>query len=177
MTKKKNTVWAVCFTFAGAELLKKLLKDGKPGGTEVSAWKKGSGPWPKDCRFKDIKTSLTEWMGEAFKEAGGILVIGAAGIAVRAASPWIRDKFQDPAMVVMDEKGKFAVPVLSGHWGRANELASRLADISGGTAVITTATDVEKRLLLMCLRRKTACGFRTGRRQNRYRRIFWLGFR
>ena len=145
MTKKKNTVWAVCFTFAGAELLKKLLKDGKPGGTEVSAWKKGSGPWPKDCRFKDIKTSLTGWMGEAFKEAGGILVIGAAGIAVRAASPWIRDKFQDPAMVVMDEKGKFAVPVLSGHWGRANELASRLADISGGTAVITTATDVEKR--------------------------------
>ena len=48
-------------------------------------------------------------------------------------------------MVVMDEKGKFAVPVLSGHWGRANELASRLAAISGGTAVITTATDVEKR--------------------------------
>ena len=177
MTKKKNTVWAVCFTFAGAELLKKLLKDGKPGETEVSAWKKGSGPWPEDCRFKDIKTSLTEWMGEAFKEAGGILVIGAAGIAVRAASPWIRDKFQDPAMVVMDEKGKFAVPVLSGHWGRANELASRLAAISGGTAVITTATDVERDLLLMCLRRKTACGFRTGRRQNRYRRIFWLGFR
>ncbi len=143
--RRKNTVWAVCFTFAGAALLDRLLKGLRRKKADVLAWKKGSGPWPEDGGFKEIDTPLTEWMGQAFQEAGSILVVGATGIAVRAASPWIRDKFDDPAMVVMDEKGRFAIPVLSGHWGRANELASGLAALSGGTAVITTATDVENR--------------------------------
>ncbi len=137
------SIWAVCFTAAGAKLLARIADKLSRESISISLWKKGSGPWPENERIKEMPTSLTEWMGEAFQKSGGILVIGAAGIAVRAAAPWIQDKFKDPPLVVMDEQGRFAIPVLSGHWGGANALAVKLAAITGGRAAITTATDVE----------------------------------
>ena len=68
--------------------------------------------------------------------------VGAAGIAVRAIAPHVRDKFSDPAVVSVDEAGRFAVPLLSGHVGGANELARRVAALTGGQAAVSTATDV-----------------------------------
>ncbi|EIT3882662.1 cobalt-precorrin 5A hydrolase, partial [Listeria monocytogenes] len=53
----------------------------------------------------------------------------------------IEDKLSDPAVLVMDEHGKFIISLLSGHVGGANELTERIATITGGAAVITTATD------------------------------------
>lgn len=69
------------------------------------------------------------------------IVIGAAGVAVRSAAPYLTHKSSDPAMVVCDERGRFAVSLLSGHWGGGNDWARRVAAITGGEAVITTATD------------------------------------
>ncbi len=73
---------------------------------------------------------------------GRLVFIMAAGIVVRTIAPLLRDKKKDPAVVVLDEKGKFAVSLLSGHLGGANEAAREIAAFLGGKAVITTASDV-----------------------------------
>ena len=86
--------------------------------------------------------SLSQWTAEHFPRAGALVFVGAAGIAVRAIAPHIRSKTQDPAVVVVDEGAHWAVPVLSGHLGGANDLARRIAAVCGAQAVITTATDV-----------------------------------
>ena len=85
--------------------------------------------------------SLAEWTGEAFLQAQGLVFVGAAGIAVRAIAPFVKSKVSDPAVVVVDECGRFAVPILSGHLGGANDLARSIAAACGAAAVITTATD------------------------------------
>ena len=74
---------------------------------------------------------------ENFKEN-----LRATGIVVRILAPLIVHKTSDPAVVVLDQKGKHAISLLSGHLGGANDLAREMAAISGGEAVITTATDV-----------------------------------
>lgn len=86
--------------------------------------------------------SLREWTGAQFAAADALIFVGACGIAVRAVAPCVRDKLTDPAVVSVDEAGRFAVPLLSGHVGGANALARRVAAITAGTAVISTATDV-----------------------------------
>lgn len=88
---------------------------------------------------------LREWTGQMFAAAEAILFIGATGIAVRSIAPYLEHKTKDPAVVVMDEKGIFAISLLSGHIGGANELAGTLANLTGAIPVITTATDVNGR--------------------------------
>ena len=89
--------------------------------------------------------SLENWTRDRFRASDGLIFISACGIAVRAVAPWVRDKLTDPAVVSVDEKGTFAVPLLSGHVGGANDLARAVAELTGGTAVVSTATDVNRR--------------------------------
>lgn len=86
--------------------------------------------------------SLDEWTQMGFREADALVYIGAAGIAVRAIAPYLKSKASDPAVVVIDENGRFVIPIASGHLGGANDLARRISHICGAQAVITTATDV-----------------------------------
>lgn len=85
---------------------------------------------------------LEQWTGRMFAERGAIIFISACGIAVRAVAPHLKGKERDPAVVALDESGAYVIPLLSGHLGGANALARRTAGITGGKAVITTATDI-----------------------------------
>ncbi|MBS3983181.1 MAG: cobalt-precorrin 5A hydrolase [Dethiobacter sp.] len=84
---------------------------------------------------------LRELVCRRFQIDEALVLIMASGIAVRILAPLLRDKQSDPAVVVMDEDGRFAISLLSGHWGGANALAERLAQTVGALPVITTATD------------------------------------
>ncbi len=86
--------------------------------------------------------SLIAWTEERFRSCRAIVFVGATGIAVRAVAPYLKSKAEDPAIVSLDEGGRFVIPLVSGHLGGANALAREIAALCGGTAVITTATDV-----------------------------------
>ncbi|MGX7058551.1 cobalt-precorrin 5A hydrolase [Vagococcus humatus] len=86
---------------------------------------------------------FTTSMPELFSAYEGLICIMATGIVVRSIAPLLKDKRQDPGVIVMDELGQFAISLLSGHIGGGNELARLLEKHIGCTAVITTATDVQ----------------------------------
>ena len=88
------------------------------------------------------KENFKENLRAGFKQYDSLVCIMATGIVVRILAPLIVHKTSDPAVVVLDQKGHYAISLLSGHLGGANDLAREMAAISGGEAVITTATDV-----------------------------------
>ena len=128
------TVAVIAFTRRGAELGRKLAA--ALGGALYAparfAADAGAEPVP----------ALAAWTAARWEDSDALVFVGAAGIAVRAVAPHVRDKFTDPAVVSVDEEGRFAVPLLSGHVGGANELALRVAELTGGQAAVSTATDV-----------------------------------
>ena len=85
--------------------------------------------------------ALNDWTASAFDESDALIFVGAAGIAVRAVAPYLKSKAEDPAVLAVDETGAYVIPILSGHLGGANALARQVAALTGGQAVITTATD------------------------------------
>jgi len=91
---------------------------------------------------------LRKTMQHCWHEYDALVCIMASGIVVRTLAPLIKDKRSDPAVVVCDERGQFAVSLLSGHLGGANALAARVAAITGGRPVITTASDVQGKTAL-----------------------------
>lgn len=97
---------------------------------------KGLYPDARILKFKSGSVS------DLWGRCKNLIFIMAAGIVVRTIAPLIRDKRTDPAVVVLDEKGDFAISLLSGHLGGANEVSKEIADFLGGKAVITTASDV-----------------------------------
>lgn len=86
--------------------------------------------------------TLEEWTAEGFRSGEPLVFVGAVGIAVRAIAPYVKSKTSDPAVVVVDEGGTYAIALLSGHLGGANDLARQIAAVSKAQAIITTATDV-----------------------------------
>lgn len=88
------------------------------------------------------KENFKENLRAGFGRYDSLVCIMATGIVVRILAPLIVHKTSDPAVVVLDQKGKYAISLLSGHLGGANDLAREMAVISDGEAVITTATNV-----------------------------------
>lgn len=108
---------------------------------------------PEGNRFRsvvpqEIKTevlyysgTLKDILGQVFHRHEEFVMIMAAGIVVRSISSYLASKRDDPAVVVVDNGGKYVVSLLSGHLGGANKLSREVAAILGGQAVITTASE------------------------------------
>ena len=110
--------------FAGSELLVLRKYTGQAG--------KGATPFDQELR---------QLVRDLWPDTDGFVFIMATGIVVRLIACNLEGKVLDPAVVVMDDAGKFAISLLSGHLGGANELACRCAFLTGSREVITTATD------------------------------------
>lgn len=83
---------------------------------------------------------------ESYRLHAQWIMVAASGIAVRFLDGLPADKHTDPALVVLDEAGRFAVALLAGHEGGANALAYRVANVVGAVPVVTTATEALKPL-------------------------------
>jgi cobalt-precorrin 5A hydrolase len=128
----------IAITRNGAQLGRRL-RDGL-AGAELYVSGRYAGKAGKERQTFD-PADLKSLVPTLWKEYDGLVFIMATGIVVRMIAPLLESKESDPAVVVMDDAGRFAVSLLSGHLGGANELAERCSFISGSRAVITTATD------------------------------------
>ncbi len=81
-----------------------------------------------------------------FYEYDAIIAIMASGILIRSIAPLVESKLTDPAVINIDDNGKFVISTLSGHLGGANELTNKIASLIDATPVITTSTDVNNKL-------------------------------
>ncbi len=88
---------------------------------------------------------LTDAVALEFNRHAGHIFIMSTGIVVRAIATLIQHKTVDPAVVVIDDNGRFVISLLSGHIGGANRLANDVAGILGAIPVVTTATDVNRK--------------------------------
>lgn len=122
---------AICFTEAGRRLGERLRRALEQTDIQMTL----------SCGFGPRKAPLRAWTDAAWRAGGALLFIGAAGIAVRAVAPLAAHKTRDPAVLALDECGRFCIPLLSGHIGGANALARRIGALCGAQAVLTTATD------------------------------------
>lgn len=134
----------ISFTANGARLCAKLCGKMREAGYECE----GTVPEKYRCTKTDEtfvkvnRLSLHEWAEVRFGCMDILIFIGAAGIAVRAIGPFIKDKLTDPAVIVVDERGQFAISLLSGHVGGANRITKEVAELIGAVPVITTASDI-----------------------------------
>ncbi len=88
--------------------------------------------------------NLSETVRAEFPRYDALIFLMATGIAVRMIAPCLRGKLTDPAVITVDEQARFAISLLSGHVGGANDLTQRVSDILGAIPVITTATDARQ---------------------------------
>jgi cobalamin biosynthesis protein CbiG len=72
-----------------------------------------------------------------------LILVMPSGIAIRAIAPLLGHKATDPAIICLDEAGRFVIPLLGGHQAGANGLAHQIASLTGGQAVVTTASDIQ----------------------------------
>jgi len=91
---------------------------------------------------------LQQLVRNIFKDFSGLIFVMATGIVIRVIAPLINDKYTDPAIVVVDDVGRYAISMLSGHEGRANTLTYKIAGILHTNAVITTGTEAQKDIIV-----------------------------
>lgn len=97
-----------------------------------------------DSQINWFEDSTTVKVGDLFKTHEALICIFSLGAVIRLVSPHMKDKKTDPAVVVIDDTGKFVISTLSGHLGGANQLTEDIAKVLDATPVITTAADVNK---------------------------------
>lgn len=141
----------ICFSLTGLETASRLKTEFEKQGHRVLLASKSK--YLKDS----IQESVLKWTESRFSADDGILFVGACGIAVRSIAPYVASKKSDPAVLVIDECGKFVISLLSGHLGGANELALTASEILNAQAVVTTATDLHECFAVDIFAKKNGC--------------------
>ena len=128
----EGPIWGLGFSDAANGLLSQLLQ-----GVVVDQLVSGG-----------ASPSASETLASAWPHSAGFVVVGATGLVTRLIAPLLQDKRRDPAVVVVDPLGRFAIPLLGGHGAGAEALSQRVAALLGGTAVLTGASSGSGRLAL-----------------------------
>ena len=130
----------ICFTRNGYDRMNELNEAGIRGLT-IRRFCKCS-QIKEECADIYVEEPIADWTEKQFAAKNAILFIGATGIAVRSVAPFAENKLSDSPVLVMDDRGRYIIPLLSGHVGGANEIAVSIAEKMGVVPVITTATDI-----------------------------------
>jgi precorrin-4 C11-methyltransferase len=138
---REDTIAILSLTSRGTEIGMRLI-EGFKGSTLYSPQRFLTGE-EDPVRVIPTITSIRQTLQSAFQRHTALVCIMASGIVVREIAPLVVSKHVDPAVVVIDEAGRYAISLLSGHKGGANQLAQRCAQVLGGQAVVTTASDVQ----------------------------------
>ncbi len=109
-------------------------------GSASSYYKGGDGS-DKSGKLLPLEDGFTKAVAAIFQSYDALIFISAVAVAVRGIAFCLRDKAEDPAVVVVDEGGRYAISLLSGHLGGANQLAGEIAVQLNAEPVVTTATD------------------------------------
>lgn len=110
----------ICFTEHGVLLAEQLVNGLAAHGILCEAWlkkKEYRSALPVEVAF--LEGTLSEWTAEQFRSKDLLIFIGSTGIAVRSIAPYVQSKKTDPAVIVVDEQGRHAISLLSGHIGGA----------------------------------------------------------
>lgn len=145
----------ISFTLSGYELGQTAAEGLRKLGHETEEFTKSM--YTMEQSMHTVKESLSLWTKQAFQKYEAIVFIGACGIAVRSIAPYVKDKKTDPAVVVMDEQGKHVISLLSGHLGGANEMTMQIAQLTGASPVVTTATDIHGKFAVDVFAKKNKC--------------------
>jgi cobalt-precorrin 5A hydrolase len=130
MTLTHPAVHIVALTEAGYKLAKVLVE--RMNASTVESTEQTADIWYKPKPFADN-------VQQAFVRGERFIFICATGIVVRTLAPILQDKHNDPAILILDEAGKFVIPLLSGHEGGANDWANQISELINAQLVMTTA--------------------------------------
>lgn len=145
---KNNAIACYAVTTQGVELLRSLGPQLQADCFVPERWAQGA-----ERGF----SLLSHCVAQNFHSYSAHVFVAAAGIVVRCIAPHLQHKSTDPGVVVCDQKGQFAISLLSGHWGGGNALARKVAQVLHGTAIITTATDTEELPSLDTIAQQAGC--------------------
>ncbi|MFF7858358.1 precorrin-3B C(17)-methyltransferase [Streptomyces sp. NPDC007904] len=95
--------------------------------------------WPDRTRV--YEGPVPDAVRAAFAQCEQLVCFLATGAVVRLVAPLLAGKESDPGVVCVDEGGRFAVSLVGGHGGGANDLAREVGEVLGAEPVVTTATD------------------------------------
>ena len=88
-----------------------------------------------------LDNGVKGFLKSQWRNFDGFIFISATGIAIRMINPYIKSKTIDPAVVVVDDMGRFSISLLSGHIGGANKIAEWIGKSIDAIPVVTTASD------------------------------------
>ncbi|MGH2414705.1 MAG: cobalamin biosynthesis central domain-containing protein, partial [Microcystaceae cyanobacterium] len=124
---------AIATTPIAAQTLQPLCQ-----GTGATLWIPES---LKELENAQVYTgSLKLHLASIWTEYRAFIFCLATGAVVRLIAPLLQDKSGDPAVVVIDQVGRFVISLCSGHQGKADQLAQLIAHQIGATPVLTGAS-------------------------------------